>query len=337
MTQDIEELCDLHTATDIELFCKLGKAVVEIEAKTIYALTHRLDHRFAKACQYLIACSGRIVVMGVGKSGHIGRKIAATFASTGSPAFFVHPSEAKHGDIGMITKNDVALIFSYSGETEEIISILPFVKRLKIPVISLTGKPCSTLAKAATVNIDVSIEKEACPLGLAPTASTTAALVMGDALAMALLEHRGFTEQDFALSHPGGALGRRLLLQVNEIMHVGDKIPQVDHQASIKTALVEMTQKQLGMTTIVDGKNQLVGVFTDGDVRRAFDNHADIHKTPIYQVMSKNPKMIRADVLAAEALNIMETYKITSLVVTDEQNTIIGIVHIHDILRAGVA
>lgn len=321
---------------ETESICELGRAVIEIEAKMIGTLVERIDQNFAEACQYLHNCEGRIAVMGVGKSGHIGKKIAATFASTGSPAFFVHPSEAKHGDIGMITKKDVLLALSNSGESEEIISILPFVKRLDIPLISLTGKPQSTLAKAATVNIDVSVEKEACPLGLAPTSSTTATLVMGDALAMALLDKRGFTEKDFALSHPGGALGRRLLLRVDEIMHQQADVPIIHRSASLKEALVEMTRKKLGMTTVVDEANKLIGVFTDGDVRRAFDHDADIHHTPIHEIMSKNPKTISRNILAAQALSIMETYKITSLVVTNEQHYPIGIIHIHDILRAGV-
>ncbi|RDI48784.1 KpsF/GutQ family sugar-phosphate isomerase [Aquicella lusitana] len=321
---------------DIERICNLGRAVVETEAKMISSLMDRIDQNFAKACQFLHSCEGRIAVTGVGKSGHISKKIAATFASTGSPAFFIHPSEAKHGDIGMITKRDVLLALSNSGESEEIISILPFVKRLNIPLITLTGKPHSTLARAATINIDVSVEKEACPLGLAPTSSTTAALVMGDALAMALLEKRGFTETDFALSHPGGTLGRRLLLRVDEIMHQGDEIPLVSQHHSLKEALVEMTRKKLGMTTVINDAGELIGIFTDGDVRRAFDKNADIHNTQIQQVMSRNPKTITRHFLAAEALNIMETYKITSLVVVDEQNKPDGIIHIHDILRAGV-
>lgn len=321
---------------EIQKICDFGRAVIATEAEMISSLIDRIDKNFAQACHYLHQCEGRIAVMGVGKSGHISKKIAATFASTGSPAFFIHPSEARHGDIGMITKKDVLLVLSNSGESEEIISILPFIKRLDIPLISLTGRSNSTLAKAATINIDVSVEKEACPLGLAPTSSTTAALVMGDALAMALLEKRGFTEKDFALSHPGGTLGRRLLLRVNELMHKDDKIPIISREASLKEALVEMTQKKLGMTTIVNEHSELVGIFTDGDVRRAFDNNADIHKTQIYQVMSKNPKTISHEILAAEALSIMETYKITSLIVTNAQSQPVGIIHIHDILRAGV-
>jgi len=319
-----------------EQICQMGRTVIAIEAQMINNLLSRIDQAFVKACHYLHLCEGRIAVMGIGKSGHIGKKIAATFASTGSPSFFIHPSEAKHGDLGMLTKKDVILFLSNSGESEEILSILPSIKRLDIPLISLTGRPHSTLAKAASVNIDVSVEKEACPLGLAPTSSTTAALVMGDALAMALLDKRGFTEKDFALSHPGGSLGKRLLLSVNEIMHQQEHIPNIPITASLKEALVEMTQKKLGMTTITNTNGELMGIFTDGDVRRAFDHHADIHKTLISEVMSKNPKTISPHLLASDALNIMETYKITSLVVINEKNNPIGIIHIHDILEAGV-
>ena len=323
------------TPMENEEIYRIAKNVIEIEAQSITALSNRIDQTFAQACEYLHRCEGRIVVIGVGKSGHISKKIAATFASTGSPSFFIHPSEAKHGDMGMITSKDVILALSNSGESEEVISLLPFIKRLNIPLISLTGRPTSTLAKAATISLDVSVEKEACPLGLAPTSSTTTALVMGDALAMALLEMRGFTENDFAFSHPGGTLGRRLLLMVDEIMHKGDAIPLISSRASLKEALVEMTQKKLGVTTIVDETGQLTGIFTDGDVRRALDKEADIH-TSIHELMSKNPKTIRHNLLAAEALNIMETFKITSLVVIDAICKPIGIVHIHDILRAGV-
>lgn len=321
---------------EIQKICDLGKAVIRTEAETICNLIHRIDEHFAMACQYLIDNKGRIVVMGIGKSGHIGKKIAATFASTGSPAFFIHPSEAKHGDLGMLTKDDVLLVLSYSGESEEIISIIPFIKRLGIPLISLTGKSHSTLAKAATINLDVSVEKEACPLGLAPTSSTTAALVMGDALAMTLLEERGFTKQDFALSHPGGTLGKRLLLRVDEIMHKNNDIPIVKQEANLREVLVEMTRKKLGMTTVVNEEGELMGIFTDGDVRRALDSHTDIHLTPIHKVMSMNPKTISHDSLAAEALSMMETHQITSLVATNEKHQPVGIIHIHDILRAGV-
>lgn len=319
-----------------EKISTLARAVIEIEAQMITNLTSRIDQNFVKACHYLHNCEGRIVVIGVGKSGHISKKIAATLASTGSPAFFIHPSEAKHGDIGMITRKDVILALSNSGESEEIVSILPFIKRLEIPLIALTGKPKSTLAKMATVHIDVSVEKEACPLGLAPTSSTTAALVMGDAIAMALLEMRGFTENDFALSHPGGTLGRRLLLMVNEIMHKNEDIPFVQVNASLKEALVEMTQKKLGMTTIIHESGELAGIFTDGDLRRALDTGTDIHGMEVKEVMSKNPKTIKTNTLAVEALNMMESFKITSLVVIDTLRKPVGIIHIHDILRAGV-
>lgn len=321
---------------NIEKICEMGKAVIEIESQMIKNLSDRIDQKFAYACKYFYDCEGKIVVLGVGKSGHIGKKIAATFASTGSPSFFIHPSEARHGDLGMIKSNDVVLALSNSGESEELISLLPHLKRFNIPLITLTGKPNSTLAQAATVNLDVSVEKEACPLGLAPTSSTTATLVMGDALAMALLEKRGFTENDFALSHPGGLLGRRLLLRVAEIMHKHSEIPIVSQTSTLKETLVEMTAKKLGLTTIVNAQNELVGIFTDGDVRRALDNRLDIHDTQITDVMSTHPKTITSDMLAAEALGIMESHKITALVVANEKNQPVGIIHVHDILRAGV-
>lgn len=320
----------------IDKLCELGRAVIRTEAEMISRLVDRINEDFARACQYLLDCTGRVIVIGVGKSGHISKKIAATLASTGSPAFFIHPSEAKHGDMGMITKQDVVIAISYSGESEEMLALLPFIKRLGIPLIALTGKSHSTLATTATVHLDVSVEKEACPLGLAPTSSTTAALVMGDALAMALLDNRGFTEDDFALSHPGGTLGRRLLLRVSELMHQSINIPVVKKGASLKEALVEMTHKKLGMTTVIDAAGKLIGIFTDGDVRRALDNNTDIHQTPVDEVMTKSPKTIRSDTLAAEALNMMETFKITSLVITNENQQPDGIIHIHDILRAGV-
>jgi arabinose-5-phosphate isomerase len=315
--------------------CDLGQAVIKNTIQALHTLNQRIDHHFAKACHYLLNSKGHVVVMGIGKSGHIARKIAATLASTGSPAFFVHPAEARHGDIGMITADDVIIVISKSGETEEIVSLLPFIKRLDIPLITITGNSTSTLAKMATVNLDASVEKEACPLGLAPTTSTTVALVMGDALAIALLEKRGFTEKDFALSHPGGSLGKRLL-RVEEVMHKGEQIPLVLQNTSLKNALVEMTQKKLGMTTVVNENGKLVGIFTDGDVRRAFDKNADIHQTAIHEVMTKNPKVISTSLLAAEALHIMETYKITALIVADEESKPVGIVHMHDILKAGV-
>jgi arabinose-5-phosphate isomerase len=320
---------------EFEKICELGRSVILTEAQMINNLIQRIDHSFGKACHFLLECKGRIAVMGMGKSGHIGKKIAATFASTGSPAFFIHPSEAKHGDVGMLTKEDVLLALSNSGESEEMLAILPSIKRLGIPLISLTGRPYSTLAKAATINLDVSVEKEACPLGLAPTSSTTAALVMGDALAMALLDKRGFTQNDFAISHPGGALGRQLLLSVDELMHKGKDVPIVSIEATLKTALVEMTQKKLGMTTVVDADGKLSGVFTDGDVRRAFDKNAELHQC-ITDFMNQNPKTLTSNLLAVEALRIMETFKITSIIVIDEHHCPIGVIHIHDILKAGV-
>jgi arabinose-5-phosphate isomerase len=323
-------------ATAIKQICIRGRHVIEVEAASISQLVSRIDTTFAKACQYLYHCEGRIITMGIGKSGHIARKLAATFASTGSPAFFIHPAEAKHGDMGMITKKDILLALSYSGETEEVLSLLPFIKRMSIPLITLTGQPNSTLAKAATININISVEKEACPLGLAPTSSTTAALVMGDALAMAVLDKRGFTENDFALSHPGGTLGRRLLLRISEIMHTGHDIPQVADNALLKEALVEMTRKKLGMTAVLNKESQLVGILTDGDIRRAFDSEADIHRTTVNEIMSRHPKTVHSHMLAAEALGIMEFFKITSLVVTNHHQHLLGIIHIHDILRAGI-
>jgi arabinose-5-phosphate isomerase len=314
----------------------LGLAVIHTEAQAISELANRIDDAFAQACQFMLQCAGRIVVIGMGKSGHIGNKIAATLASTGSPAFFVHPGEASHGDLGMITAKDVVLALSNSGETEEILVILPLIKRLEVPLITLTGNPTSTLAKAAAVNIDVSVAKEACPLGLAPTASTTAALVMGDALAIALLEAKGFSADDFARSHPKGRLGRRLLLLTRDIMHTGEAMPMVSNTATIRDALVEMTRKGFGMTTIVTHDFQVIGIFTDGDLRRTLDKQIDIHSTIITAVMTKHCKTIGADCLAVEALTLMQLNKITTLLVVEAQQTLIGVLHMHDLLRAGV-
>ena len=333
----IEKNIRTQPFSDADDICALGRAVILNEADAVLALVPRINHDFVQACHLLLNCKGRIIVTGMGKSGHIGKKLAATFASTGSPAFFVHPGEAKHGDMGMITANDVVLALSYSGDTEEILCLLTMIKRMNIALISLTGYPNSTLAKAANINLDISVEKEACPLGLAPTSSTTATLVMGDALAISLLQKRGFTAEDFALSHPGGSLGRRLLLRVDEVMHTGMDIPKINSNALLKAALIEMTRKKLGMTVVVDDDEKLVGIFTDGDVRRVFDNDAvDVHKLLIEEVMSKSPKVIRPGLLAAEALRIMQNYKITSLVVVKDDKTPLGIVHLHDILRAGV-
>jgi arabinose-5-phosphate isomerase len=313
---------------------ELGRAVIRTETEAVAGLADRIDADFAAACLKILECKGRTVVIGMGKSGHIGSKIAATLASTGTPAFFVHPGEASHGDLGMITRDDVVIALSNSGETDEVLALLPVIKRLNIPLIALTGNPASPLAAAATVTINVSVKQEACPLGLAPTASTTAALAMGDALAIALLEARGFDADDFA--HPGGKLGRRLLLHVSDIMHTGKEIPKVYAETLLKDALMEMTQKGLGTTAVVDGNDCVVGIFTDGDVRRALDGDTDIHKQKIGGIMTKNYKSISADALAAEALARMEQCKINALLVTDTDNRLIGILNMHDLLRARV-
>ncbi|WP_222101870.1 KpsF/GutQ family sugar-phosphate isomerase [Methylomonas koyamae] len=304
--------------------------------QAVAALAARIDHQFVAACRLLLACKGRVVVTGMGKSGHIAGKIAATLASTGTPAFFVHPGEASHGDLGMITRQDVVLALSNSGETGEILTILPIIKRLGVPLIALTGNPGSTLAKFATAHIDVAVEQEACPLGLAPTASTTAALVMGDALAVSLLETRGFTRDDFALSHPGGSLGKRLLLQVGDIMHRGGEVPVVSDTVLVGEALLEMTGKKLGMTAVVDGDGRVAGVFTDGDLRRMLEKNLDVHLTRIAEVMTRNCKSVDERMLAAEAMQIMEAKKINALLVVDENNKLLGALNMHDLLRAGI-
>jgi arabinose-5-phosphate isomerase len=315
---------------------ELGLAVIETEAQAVAHLAERINDNFVQACQLMLKCEGRIVVIGMGKSGHIGSKIAATLASTGSPAFFVHPGEASHGDLGMITAKDVVLALSNSGETEEILLILPLIKRLKVPLITLTGNPQSTLAKAAWINIDVSVEKEACPLGLAPTASTTATLVMGDALAIAMLEVRGFSAADFARSHPSGRLGRRLLLLTSDIMHTGREIPTVPLTATLPQALLEMTQKSLGMTAVIDEQNHVVGIFTDGDLRRTLDKQTDIHHILIAEVMTTHCKTVAPTCLAVDVLTMMQTFKINALLVVNEQKVLIGALNMHDLLRAGV-
>lgn len=314
----------------------LGLAVIQVETQAVAALAERINDEFVSACKLMFTCSGRIVVTGMGKSGHIAGKIAATLASTGTPAFFMHPGEASHGDLGMIVKKDVVLALSNSGETGEIVTILPIIKRLGIPLIAMTGNPTSTLAQEATVHINVSVAQEACPLGLAPTSSTTVALVMGDALAVSLLEARGFTRDDFALSHPGGSLGKRLLLRVSDIMHVGDNIPAVFSSALISTALLEMTEKKLGMTAIVDADRRVVGIFTDGDLRRMLAKSLDIQQTTIAQVMTVRCAVISADILAAEAMQIMEHKKINALIVVDEQQRAVGALNMHDLIRAGI-
>ena len=315
---------------------RLATAVIETETAAVAGLKARIDDSFVQACGYMLDCEGRIVVTGMGKSGHIGSKIAATLASTGTPAFFVHPGEASHGDLGMITSKDVVIVLSNSGETEELLTIVPIIKRLGVPLISLTGNPNSNLARAATVNVDVSVEKEACPLGLSPTASTTAALVMGDTLAVALLETRGFSEQDFARSHPGGRLGRRLLLHVEDIMHTGERIPAVNQNALLSEALVEITHKGLGMTAVVDPNRRVIGVFTDGDLRRTLDNAVDIRTTPISKVMTVECKTISPKHLAVEALKQMEEFRINAFPVVNTQRRLIGALNMHDLLRARV-
>lgn len=317
-------------------FEQLGRAVIRTEASAVADLEQRIDAKFSLACEIMLGCEGRVVVLGMGKSGHIGGKIAATLASTGTPAFFVHPGEASHGDLGMITAKDVVIAISNSGETDEIVSILPLIKRLDVPLITMTGKPSSTLAGLATVNLHVGITREACPLGLAPTSSTTATLVMGDALAVALLEARGFTEQDFALSHPGGSLGRRLLLHIEDLMHKGDEVPKIYAQAPLSDGLMEMTTKGLGITAVVDEQDQLLGVFTDGDLRRSLKQAIDIHQTKMADVMTKHAKSITAHTLAAQALQQMEEHKINAFIVVDENNTVQGAFNMHDLLRAGV-
>ncbi|MCK9467910.1 MAG: KpsF/GutQ family sugar-phosphate isomerase [Porticoccaceae bacterium] len=313
-----------------------ARRTVQLEAEAVQSLATRIDGNFARACELILACRGRTIVTGMGKSGHIGRKIAATLASTGSPAFFVHPGEASHGDLGMITSEDVVIAISSSGSSAEVVTLLPLIKRLGTPLISMTGNSSSPLAKFADALIDISVTKEACPLNLAPTTSTTVTLVMGDALAIALLEARGFTAEEFAMSHPGGALGRKLLLRVGDIMHSGDQVPRVTETSLLRHALLEMTEKGFGMTTVVSPQDELLGVFTDGDLRRAVDQGVDINSVPVAAVMTRNCKTVAADSLAAEALHIMETGKITALVVEDAKHHPVGVIHMHDILRAGI-
>lgn len=322
---------------DRDAIVGLARRVIDIERKAIDALYARVDDTFVRACETLLACRGRVVVTGMGKSGHVGGKIAATLASTGTPAFFVHPGEASHGDLGMITREDVVLAISNSGETAEVVTILPLIKRLHVPLISLTGKPGSTMARMADVHLDISVAQEACPLNLAPTASTTATLVMGDALAVALLEARGFTEEDFARAHPGGALGRRLLLKVRDLMHSGDEMPLVAPDTLLSDALLEITRKRMGMTVVRNGDGQVAGVFTDGDLRRVLEADVDVHRVTVAEVMTPGGRRIHADALAAEAVHLMEHHVITTLLVEDESGDVAGVVHLHDLLRAGAA
>ncbi|MBS0464186.1 MAG: KpsF/GutQ family sugar-phosphate isomerase [Proteobacteria bacterium] len=314
-----------------------GRRVLAIEISALQALRERLDESFAAACQRMLACRGRVVATGMGKSGHIARKIAATLASTGTPAFYVHPGEASHGDLGMITDTDLVLAVTNSGETEELLAIVPALKRQGNGLIVLSGRPESSIAKVADVHLDVSVPEEACPLGLAPTSSTTAALAMGDALAVALLEARGFSRDDFARSHPAGSLGRRLLLRIGDIMHAGNDTPRVDANASLTQALVEMSRKRLGMTAIVDDEGALLGVFTDGDLRRALDDaRIDLRHARVADVMTRNPKAIAADSLAVEAARLMEDHRINALPVIDANRRVVGALNIHDLLKARV-
>lgn len=315
-----------------------GLSVLEIESRAIAELKDKIDTAFVEACLALLNCEGRVVMMGIGKSGHIGKKIAATFSSTGTPAFFVHPAEASHGDIGMITAKDIVIALSFSGEATEILTLIPFIKRLGVKMIAFTGAPESTLSKMADIALDIGVRQEACPLGLAPTASTTAMLAMGDAMALAVLEARGFTVDDFAKSHPGGRLGRRLLLKIEEIMHTGSAIPRVLEESSLIDALIEMSEKRLGFTTIVDAKDPecIVGLFTDGDLRRTISNGADVHKTRINDVMTKKFTSVSDKLLAAEAIAIMEKIKALAMPVINEQGKLVGAFNMHDLFKAGV-
>ena len=321
---------------DTQELTALGRQVLEIEARAISDLVPRLGEDFVKACEICLECAGRVVVTGMGKSGHIGGKIAATLASTGTPSFFVHPGEASHGDLGMITPIDAVIAISNSGETAEIITILPLLKRLGVPLITMTGTPDSTLGATSSVVLNTAVREEACPLNLAPTASTTAALAMGDAMAVALLERRGFTEEDFALSHPGGTLGRRLLLRVEDLMHKGDDVPSVSADTLLADGLMEMTRKGLGMTAVVDSDGNLAGVFTDGDLRRALDQNVDVHTTRMRDIMTPHGQTVPPEQLAAETVRIMQEKKINGLLVVDTQGRLVGALNVHSLLRAGV-
>ncbi|RPH79989.1 MAG: KpsF/GutQ family sugar-phosphate isomerase [Nitrospiraceae bacterium] len=313
-----------------------GRRVLDIEARAVQALVQRLDGGFSEAVDLLYDCKGKVVVSGMGKSGLIGQKIAATMASTGTPSFFLHPAEGLHGDLGMLARGDVLIAISNSGETQEILQLLPFMERMGIPVMAIVGRMSSTLAKNSTVALDVSVAEEACPMGLAPTASTTATLAMGDALAVALLEKRGFKEQDFAQFHPGGTLGRRLLVKVRDVMHVGAELPQVKETVSASEAILEMSAKKLGMTTVVDRTGGLAGIITDGDLRRFLQRGGDFSKTTAGSLASRHPKLIGPDELAAKAVEMMERYSITTLVVVDSAKRIVGVVHLHDLLKHGI-
>ncbi len=324
-------------AVDAEMsLIQAGRRAVDIELRALQGLLARVGPTFAAACRLCLGCSGRVVVTGMGKSGHVGGKIAATLASTGTPSFFLHPAEASHGDIGMITRQDVVVALSNSGETAEILALLPHLTRLGVPVIAMTGNPGSTLATAAAVHIDVSVEEEACPLNLAPTASTTATLAMGDALAVALLEARGFTRDDFARSHPGGSLGRKLLLHVADIMRRGDAVPRVSPDTLLADGLIEMSRKGLGMTVVVDAADRVVGVYTDGDLRRTLDQRIDVHRARMHDVMTRGGHSVGERELAATAVLLMEKHRITALPVIGADGRLAGALNVHDLLRAGV-
>lgn len=326
-----------RTTLDPDNTRNLALAVIATEAAAVGALADRIDERFFRACEHILDCSGRVVVTGMGKSGHVGGKFAATLASTGTPAFFVHPGEASHGDLGMITRDDTVIALSNSGETDELLTILPIIRRLGVPLIALTGNPDSRLALDAAVHLDVSVAREACPLGLAPTSSTTAALVMGDALAVAVLDARGFTANDFARSHPGGRLGRRLLIHVGDIMRTGDAMPCIRADALLRDALLEISRKGLGMVVVCDDSARVEGVFTDGDLRRTLDRGLDLHRLTIGEAMTRDGFTARPEWLAVEALELMESRRINALPVVDDDFRLVGALNMHDLLRAGVA
>jgi arabinose-5-phosphate isomerase len=332
---DSQTATAVATASSDEQLLASARRALDIEAQAVRALTPRLGAAFARACRICLNCQGRVVVTGMGKSGHVAGKIAATLASTGTPAFFLHPAEAGHGDLGMITRTDAVLALSNSGETPELVLLLPHLKRLGVPLMVLSGRPDSTLARAATVLLDVAVDEEACPLNLAPTASTTATLAMGDALAVAVLEARGFTEQDFARSHPGGTLGRKLLLHVEDLMRTGDAVPRSAPEAPLSAGLLEMSRKGLGMTVVVDASGRVLGVFTDGDLRRALDRQIDVHATDMRSVMTAQGRSIGPKELAAEAVRLMEVHRITALPVVDA-GRLVGALNVHDLMRAGV-
>ncbi|WP_444984764.1 KpsF/GutQ family sugar-phosphate isomerase [Halomonas mongoliensis] len=327
---------DTSAATEPSPLRDSARRTLQIEQQAVAALITRLDAGFDRACQLILACRGRVVVTGMGKSGHIGGKIAATLASTGTPAFFVHPGEASHGDLGMITPGDVVLALSNSGETAEVTALLPLIKRMGVPLISMTGRPASTLARHAEAHLDAGVEREACPLDLAPTASTTAALALGDALAVALLESRGFTAEEFALSHPGGSLGKRLLLRVRDLMHEGARLPTVPLGSPLRDALLEITRQGLGFTCVVAPDGRLAGVYTDGDLRRTLDQHSDLSGLVVDEVMTAPGRRVPPDMLAAQAVKLMEDHRISALAVVDDEGRPVGALHMHDLLSSGV-